>query len=72
MTEQFKHAYSALYRMGCPVKKKDDHFVIRSEPDSKWADCESLDVNPKIEKLLLKHGLYYDWNNDGNLEVYSD
>jgi hypothetical protein len=74
-------AFKELQKIGVPVYVRDDmdgRFQISAEdPDSyKWADYYSennnwiFGVNPKIDNVLRKFGLYSEWINPGELGVY--
>ena len=82
---QYVPAYVALKKMGVPVYVRDDmdgRFQISAEePDSyKWADYYAyygahranwvFGVNPKIDEVLGKYGLFSEWINPGELGVY--
>jgi hypothetical protein len=77
---QYVPAYVALKKMGVPVYVRDDmngRFQISAEdPESyKWANYyESpsswvFGVNPKIDEVLGKYGLFSEWINPGELGV---
>lgn len=76
-------AYNQLKKMGVPVYVRDDmngRFQISAEdPESyKWADYYEGDrrpdwifgVNPQIDQVLRKFGLFCEWINPGELGVY--
>ena len=79
----YTKAYIALKKLGVPVYTRDDmdgRFQISAEePESyKWADYYEGDmhegwifgVNPKIDEVLSKYGLFSEWINPGELGVY--
>lgn len=81
MKRIYRNAFNALQKMGVPVYERDDmngRFQISAEePDSyKWANYyespSSWDfgVNPKIDAVLRKFGLFAEWINPGELGVY--
>jgi hypothetical protein len=82
MKKQFRLAYNALKKIGVPVYQRDDmngRFQISAEdPESyKWCDYYAytraswnFGVNPKVDELLKKYGLYSEWINPGELGVY--
>jgi hypothetical protein len=83
MKRKYIKAYNALKKLGVPVYVRDDmdgRFQISAEePDSfKWADYYEGDshpnwifgVNPKIDEVLGKFGLFSEWINPGELGVY--
>jgi len=82
MKRQFRNAYNALKKLGVPVYVRDDmngRFQISAEaPDSyKWADYYAyardnwdFGVNPIVDKVLKKYGLFSEWINPGELGVY--
>ncbi len=75
-------AYNELKKMGVPVYVRDDmggRFQISAEdPESyKWCDYYAdaradwiFGVNPKIDAVLRKNGLFSEWINPGELGVY--
>jgi len=76
-------AYKALAKIGCPVFVRSDQpkiFMISAEdggsgPDGfPWADCYgqhgAFGVNPAIDAILSKNGLFAEWENPGGLAVY--
>jgi len=80
----YTKAYIALKKMGVPVYTRHDmdgRFQISAEePESyKWADYYetyhpdwNFGVNPKIDEILNKHGLFAEWINPGELGVYEN
>jgi hypothetical protein len=79
----YTKAYIALKKLGVPVYTRHDmdgRFQISAEdPESyKWADYYEGDahpgwifgVNPKIDEVLNKYGLFSEWINPGELGVY--
>lgn len=82
MKKDFRNAYNALKKMGVPVYVRDDmdgRFQISAEDfeSYKWADYYAYDradwifgVNPKIDEVLKKYGLFSEWINPGELGVY--
>lgn len=82
MKRQFRLAFNALQKLGVPVYVRDDmdgRFQISAEePESyKWCDYYAdarvgwdFGVNPKIDELLKKYGLFSEWINPGELGVY--
>ena len=85
MDSNFRKAFTQLAKMGVPVIEGgwdgEDTFRISGEDnyhDTVWADYWQefapkdwhFGVNPKIEKVLQKHGLYSEWVNPGVLGVY--
>lgn len=81
MKRIYVKAFNELKKMGVPVYVRDDmdgRFQISAEnPESyKWANYyESpsswiFGVNPKLEAVLSKHGLFSEWINPGELGVY--
>ena len=82
MKRQFRLAFNALKKIGVPVYVRDDmsgRFQISAEePESyKWCDYYSMDavsgwvfgVNPVIDQVLKKYGLFSEWINPGELGV---
>lgn len=72
MAPDLQQAYNALKRIKAPVQKTYDGFIIVGSPDSKWVDSAWVEVNPKIDKILLKSGLYYEWDNNGDLQIHEN
>ncbi len=82
MKRIYRNAFNALQKMGVPVYERDDmngRFQISAEdPESyKWADYYetfhpdwAFGVNPKIDEVLRKFGLFAEWINPGELGVY--
>ena len=83
MKRIYSNAYNALKKLGVPVYVRDDmdgRFQISAEePDSfKWADYYEGDahpdwifgVNPVIDKVFKRYGLFCEWINPGELGVY--
>jgi len=81
MKRTYLKAFNALKKIGVPVYEREDmngRFQISAEePDSyKWANYyESpsswgFGVNPKIDEILRKFGLFAEWINPGELGVY--
>lgn len=76
-------AFNQLKKMGVPVYVRDDmdgRFQISAEhPESyKWVDYYEgyrlpgwdFGVNPQIDQVLRKCGLFSEWINPGELGVY--
>jgi hypothetical protein len=85
MKRKYIKAYNALKKLGVPVYVRDDmdgRFQISAEdPESyKWADYYEGDshpnwifgVNPVIDEVLKKYGLFCEWINPGELGVYEN
>ena len=86
MKQNFRKAFNALEKIGCPVIEGWDDpntFAINAEDNYPicWADyyCEfpggALDdfgVNNKINAILAANGLMAEWINTGVLGVYED
>lgn len=85
MKQAYIKAFNELKKLGVPVYIRDDmggRFQISAEePDSyKWANYYEegfgarstwiFGVNPIIENVLSKCGLYCEWINPGELGVY--
>jgi len=84
MKRNYKNAYDALEKIGCPVFESVDcpgRFMISAEEnyDEVWADyydCMHWEhdgslfgVSGKINKILDKYGLFAEWQNPGCLTV---
>jgi hypothetical protein len=88
MKQNFRKAFNALKKIGCPVIEGWDDpntFVINGEENYNtcWANynCMGIDTNPnlddfgvnhKINKILDANGLIAEWINTGVLGVYQD
>ena len=81
MKRDFRNAYNALKKMGVPVYVRDDmdgRFQISAEDDESYKWCDMYEhpdhwnfgVNPKIDEVLKKYGLFSEWINPGELGVY--
>jgi len=82
MKRDYRNAYNALKKLGVPVYVRDDmdgRFQISAEePDSYlWANYYAYNredwvfgVNPTIDYVLKKYGLFSEWINPGELGVY--
>lgn len=78
MKKQFRLAFNALKKIGAPVCEDDwygntDNFRISAEcnDDAWWADYwAGCYIDPRIEAILKKYGLYAEWVNAGVLNVY--
>ena len=81
MQRNYKKAFTALKKMGCPVIEGDDYgdmnkFRICAESNMKarWADyyCQEwglFGVSNKINRVLDANGLYAEWINPGMIAV---
>jgi hypothetical protein len=84
LNERARLAFSELKKIGAPVLHFGEGyggnglFAISAEmnDDELWADMyfEGFDfgVNPIIESILEKYGLFCEWYNPGVLDVYED
>jgi len=81
MKRTYIKAFNELKKLGVPVYERDDmdgRFQISAEDAEsyKWASYyESplgwdFGVNPQIDKVLRKYGLFAEWINAGELGVY--
>lgn len=81
MKRIYVKAFNELKKMGVPVYVRDDmdgRFQISAEDEQsyKWADYYespsswAFGVNPKLDAVLSKHGLFSEWINPGELGVY--
>jgi len=80
MKRNYVKAFNALKKLGVPVYVREDmngRFQISAEdPESyKWCNYYSEEgwdfgVNPKIDAVLKKSGLFSEWINPGELGVY--
>jgi len=72
-------AFVELQQAGCPVKIWDGdergHFWIDAEQSeaSEWLDYWSMDLmagSNKLNQILEKHGLYFEWANSAYANVH--
>ena len=82
MKREFRYAYEALKKLGVPVYVRDDmdgRFQISAEEEesAQWCDYYqymredwAFGINPKIDEVLKKYGLFSEWINPGELGVY--
>ena len=82
MNSKFAKAYAELERIGAPIFTNSDNdrlgnFSISGEDNSDvtWASYYDsgygvFGVNPRIDAILTKHGLFCEWANPGKLNVY--
>lgn len=82
MKRTYIKAFNELKKLGCPVFVHPDapeQFDINAEDPVSylWADYYEGDyrdgwifgVNPKVEEVLGKYGLFSEWVNPGHLRV---
>jgi hypothetical protein len=81
MKRNYRTAYNALKKLGCPVFERSDypdHFLISAEePEShQWADYyanyaqwDGEKTSPVLDKILRKNGLFAEWETSGCLIV---
>ena len=83
MKKEARAAFNKLKKLGCPVRESQPiypdrgHFWIDAEsPDAyEWLDYWSADLSfgsDKLNKILLDHGLYWEWYNSAYGCVYDD
>jgi hypothetical protein len=81
MKRIYRNAFNALQKMGVPVFERydmDGRFHISAEESESymWASYYespsswAFGVNPKIDEVLRKFGLFAEWINPGELGVY--
>lgn len=82
MKREFRYAYEALKKLGVPVYVRDDmdgRFQISAEESEsdQWCDYYqymredwNFGINPKIDEVLKRYGLFSEWINPGELGVY--
>lgn len=80
MKRQYKKAFTQLKKLGVPVYEHVDWaegFDIDAEhPDSYlWLDYWDrpqwdFGINPKIDEILTKHGLFAEWVNPAHARVF--
>ena len=82
MNKKYTKAFNALKKLGCPVFVHVDapnRFDISAEESNsdEWASYYNGDyrpdwifgVNPKVNEILSKHGLFAEWMNPAHLRV---
>ena len=83
MKKEARAAFNKLKKLGCPVRESQPiypdrgHFWIDAEsPDAyEWLDYWSTELwagSDKLNKILLDHGLYWEWYNSAYGCVYDD
>jgi hypothetical protein len=80
MKKEARAAFNKLKKLGCPVRESHHdrgHFWIDAEsPDAyEWLDYWSPELwagSDKLNKILLDHGLYWEWHNSAYGCVYDD
>jgi len=78
MKRNYRKAYNALKKIGAPVFERYDHpdrFLLSAEENytRNWADYWSefgADVDPEVEEICRKNGIYLEWENPGCLIAY--
>jgi hypothetical protein len=73
-----KKAFTELEKLGAPVKSSEGYpergfFWISAEEEYSelWLDYFSLYWgSDKLQEILAKHGLYFEWDNPGFASVY--
>lgn len=81
MKANARKCYNELKKLGCPVKEwaydnSRGHFWIDAEESgaSEWLDYWNSNMyfgNAKLNEVLSKHGLYFEWYNAGHANVYN-
>jgi hypothetical protein len=80
MAQNAASAFVELQKAGCPVKTWDTgergHFWIDAEESGagEWLDYWSTALmagSDKLNRILEKHGLYFEWYNSGYAHVYN-
>lgn len=73
-------AFTELQKAGCPVKEwhtdERGHFWIDAEESgaAEWLDYWSHSLmtgSDRLNSILEKHGLYFEWCNPGYAHVYN-
>lgn len=84
MKKAFRNAFNALKKQGVPVKEYIDHdrynFWISAEEPNSHQFCDYYDgafipdwefgVSPVITETLRKYGLFAEWQNPAQLNVW--
>lgn len=81
MKRNYRTAYNALKKLGCPVFERSDYpdrFLISTEyPESdQWANYYANpaawgyeNTSPLLDKILSKSGLFAEWENPACLII---
>ena len=85
MKRNFRLAFNALKKQGVPVKEYWDdqpNFWISAEESDSYKFCDYYDgyqipdwefgVSPVITETLRKYGLWAEWQNPAQLNVWED
>lgn len=85
MKRNFRTAFNRLTKLGVPVREYHDdqpNFWISAEEDTSHLWCDYFDgyrmpdwefgVNPQITKVLRELGLFAEWQNPAQLNVWEN
>ena len=86
MKRNFRLAFNALTKLGVPVREfnynGEDKFWISAEDSESYRFCDYYDgylipdwefgVSPVITDTLRKYGLWAEWQNPAQLNVWED
>jgi hypothetical protein len=81
MKNNARKCYNELKKLGCPVKEWYDdsrgHFWIDAEDPKayEWLDYWNMNLNfgsDKLNEILEKHDLYWEWYNSAYGHVYDN
>ena len=79
-------AMKELARLGAPVveirkrREHDPYFMVSGEDENSWEWVDYYGeyrgnypwVSERLEKVLIKYDLHYEWMNPGTIGVYED
>ena len=84
MKRAYRNAFNALKKLGVPVRETNDgeSFWISAEDSESYRFCDYYDgylipdwefgVNPLITETLRKYGLFAEWQNPAQLNVWEN
>lgn len=84
MKRDFRNAFNALQKLGVPVRETNDgeRFWISAEDSESYKFVDYYDgyripdwefgVSPVITNTLRKYGLFAEWQNPAQLNVWKD
>ena len=84
MKKNFRTAFNRLQKLGVPVRETNDglRFWISAEESDSYKFCDYYDgymipdwefgVSPVITETLNKYGLWHEWQNPAQLNVWED
>ena len=79
MNSKARKCFKELEKAGCPVKEwytdERGHFWIDGEEEgaTEWLDYWNMNRiagSDRLNRILNKHGLYFEWQNSAYAHVY--